>query len=248
MTESLESLPDELREFVVAEKSRPDPTSDVQTRIFARVASTVGFVPGPVDAPSFPTAPVAPGAPAGPGLARMAGRISRRGIATFLVGAAVGGAAVGTVDRAVRHTGDSPAAVILAPPAAPVPPPLPEAEPKPSSAPSEPSTAPIHRASAAPSSIGGGRDKRLEAERKLVEMARTSLARGQTAGALAALRRHHRSFPKGELAEERDSLWVFALVASGEHAQAREHAARFRRQHPHSLFAPVVDQSIQSIP
>jgi hypothetical protein len=79
-------------------------------------------------------------------------------------------------------------------------------------------------------------------------MARTALARGQTADALAALRRHQRFFPKGELAEERDGLWVSALVATREYAQAREQAVRFRRHYPHSLFAPVVEQAIRSIP
>lgn len=242
MTESLDRLPDELREFVAAEKSRPDPESEVQSRVFARVASTVGFVPGPGDASSPPDAPATPQPH---GLAGLAGRISRRGVATFLVGAAVGGAAVGIVDR-VRHTSEPPAVAIPAPPVAPVLPPLPEAEPP--TSPSEPPATPTVRRTVVVAPPGAARDKRLEAERKLVEMARTSLARGQHAGALAALRRHQRSFPKGQLTEERDSLWVAALVASGEGSQAREHAARFHRQHPHSLFAPVVDQAIRSIP
>jgi hypothetical protein len=242
MTLPLDGLPDELREFVAAERSRPDPESEVQSRVFARVASTVGFVPGPGDAPPLPDAPATPHPP---GLAHTAGRISRRGIATFLVGAAVGGAAVGTVDR-VRHTSQPPAVAIPAPPVVSSPPPLPEPARVPS--PSEPPPTPTAHRTVAVASAGGTRDKRLEAERKLVEMARTSLARGQTSGALAALRRHQRSFPKGQLTEERDSLWVSALVASGDHAQAREHAARFHRQHPHSLFAPVVDQAIRSIP
>jgi outer membrane protein assembly factor BamD (BamD/ComL family) len=104
------------------------------------------------------------------------------------------------------------------------------------------------RGAGVPAASAVPRDKRLEAERKLVEMARTALARGQTADALAALRRHQRFFPNGELAEERDGLWVSALVATHEYAQAREQAVRFRRHHPHSLFAPVVEQAIQSIP
>jgi hypothetical protein len=242
MTEPLDSLPDELREFVAAEKSRPDPESEVQSRIFARVASTVGFVPGLADAPPSPGAPAAPAAP---NLAGMAGRISRRGIATFLVGAAVGGVTVGTIDR-VRHTHEPPAVVAPAPPVASLPPPAPEPALAPS--PSEPPPTPTVRRTVVVTPPSPARDKSLERERKLVEMARTSLARGQTADALGALRRHQRSFPKGQLAEERDSLWVAALVASGDPVQAREHAARFRRQHPHSLFAPVVDQAIQSIP
>jgi len=38
------------------------------------------------------------------------------------------------------------------------------------------------------------------------------------------------------------------LVAKGDHALARERAARFRRHHPTSLFLPAVEQAVQSIP
>ncbi len=96
--------------------------------------------------------------------------------------------------------------------------------------------------------IAEGRDKRLEAERKLVEMARTALSRRQTDDALSALRRHQRLFAKGELAEERDSLMVSVLVARHEIEQARASAVRFHRQYPHSLFGPSVDQALLSIP
>jgi outer membrane protein assembly factor BamD (BamD/ComL family) len=96
--------------------------------------------------------------------------------------------------------------------------------------------------------LGDARDRGLAAERKLVEMGRTALARGHTDLAIAALRRHTQAFPNGQLAEERDSLLVQALVAKGEFAQARQRAVRFHRQHPHSLFLPVVDQALRSIP
>jgi TolA-binding protein len=92
------------------------------------------------------------------------------------------------------------------------------------------------------------RDDRLAAERRLLEIARTALGRGRTDGALATLHQHARLFPSGQLAEERESLLVQALVAKGDYAQARERATRFHRQHPHSLFAPVVEQALQSIP
>jgi outer membrane protein assembly factor BamD (BamD/ComL family) len=82
----------------------------------------------------------------------------------------------------------------------------------------------------------------------LIEIARTALTRGRIDGALATLHRHARQYPKGQFGEERDSLLVQALVAKGDHAQARERAARFRRQHPSSLFLPAVDQALQSIP
>jgi outer membrane protein assembly factor BamD (BamD/ComL family) len=108
-------------------------------------------------------------------------------------------------------------------------------------------------AAAAPSPVpragaGDARDHGLAAERKLVEMARTALTRGETDGALAALGRHVRQFPRGRLAEERESLYVQALAASGDSVQARARGKRFYRQYPHSLFAPVVEQALRSIP
>lgn len=271
--DSSDGSPEELRDFIVAEKACPDPAPDVQARVFARVASTVGFVPaaGDIAGSGAPTASATTrGGPAGGAtMARLAGRVSRRGIATFLLGAAVGGATVGTVDHVRnRQPGQASSAVSPAGPPAPLAPPaslpslasLPQSQAAP--APSEPSTNALVRrgmggpvAAVAPRETREareqgleGRDKGLEAERKLVEMARTALARGHTAGALAALRKHQRSFPGGQLAEERDGLWVSALVATGEYAQAREQAARFRRHYPHSLFAPVVEQAIRSIP
>jgi TolA-binding protein len=92
------------------------------------------------------------------------------------------------------------------------------------------------------------KDSRLSAERNLLEISRTALGRGKIDWALAALRRHARLYPNGQLAEERDGLMVQALVGKGDYAQARERATRFHRQHPHSLFAPAVDQALQSIP
>jgi outer membrane protein assembly factor BamD (BamD/ComL family) len=108
--------------------------------------------------------------------------------------------------------------------------------------------APNHGRSLAEPAAVRSKDEGLAAERNLIEMARTALARGRIDGALATLHRHARRFAKGQLAEERDSLFVQTLVAKGDFAQARERATRFRRQHPSSLFQPAVDQALQSIP
>jgi hypothetical protein len=253
MTDAWDSPPEDLRAFIAAEKACPSPALDVQTRVRARVAGTLGLLTGPLQSPpaEAPGPQVATGSDAP---ARLARAISRRGLATFLVGAAVGATTMGTVDRMRSErmrskptpvpfamTSASPGLPVLPPVIPPAPVPVPQGQ----LAAAAPSTLarPVPR-----TTVVEPKDKRLEAERKLVEMARTALARGQSDGALPALRRHLRLFPRGELAEERDSLWVSALVARGEPAQAREHAARFHRQYPHSLFATMVDQAIQSIP
>lgn len=246
MTESWDRTPDELRGFIAAEQARPDPPSDTENRVFQRVAGTLGLPLSPVPGTPARPDPTLPDArPGSAGLGRLSRLVSRRALATFLVGAAAGGATVGTVDRLRPSPSSQPA-----PRVAPSPTPAPMLAPPPPPAVASPSPPPAHALSRPPAqpARGEGRDKSLEAERKLVEMARTALSRGKADAALAALRRHQRSFPRGELAEERDSLLVSVLVALHEVEQARASAARFHREYPHSLFGPSVDQSLQPIP
>jgi hypothetical protein len=233
-----------LREFIAAEQACPDPPAEASARVLARLAGSVpdlgaGTAPGPSVAPS----------PAGTG--RTLAGAMRRGWATFLVGAAVGATTYGTVQH-LRGKPPEPPPVMVAvpspPPApAPSPPMLAPAEPAAVNTPPRAATAP----SPGPTSEPGARaarDLRLGAERKLVEMARSALARGHVEQALAALRAHARSHPLGQLAEERDSLMVQAVAAKGDAALARTLAARFHRRYPTSLFGPVVDEALRSIP
>jgi hypothetical protein len=92
------------------------------------------------------------------------------------------------------------------------------------------------------------RDRDLAAERGLLEQARSALARGQGELAVAALERHVRGFPHGALEEERESLLVQALVASDRLEAARNAGARFHQRFPRSIFGPVVDEALRSIP
>jgi hypothetical protein len=78
----------------------------------------------------------------------------------------------------------------------------------------------------------------LSQERELVDAARTALARGLPADALAAADRHARDFPRGQLAEEREVLAITALVSLGKNAEARARRARFVRDFPNSLLVP----------
>ncbi len=242
---------DWLRDLVDAEKALPDPAPEVGQRVFARLSASLALpAPPPAHVPS-PAGPAVapPAAVAGAGRAVLG--LTRKGILTFVVGAAVGAGTYGTVDH-VRHR--QPAEVVVPAPVAPAPavaPVLapPAAEPSPAVEARPPAAvAPPARASDRSASPATSRDRGLAAERKLVEMARTALARSQTDDALATLQRHGRTFPKGQLAEERDSLLVQALVAKGDYPQARQKAARFRHDHPASLFLPVVDQAVRSIP
>src|SRR5258705_5468769 len=54
----------------------------------------------------------------------------------------------------------------------------------------------------------------------LLEPARSNIARGDFNGALAAIARHQRDYPRGQLAEEREALRVRALWGMGRKAEA----------------------------
>ncbi|HTB77893.1 MAG TPA: hypothetical protein VK762_31825 [Polyangiaceae bacterium] len=88
----------------------------------------------------------------------------------------------------------------------------------------------------------------LSAERILLDEARAAIAQGDPARALDRLERHRRTFPVPLLGEERDAMWVQALVKAGRYDEARSHAAAFRKRSPDSLFSSVVDSAIDSIP
>jgi TolA-binding protein len=249
---------DPLREFLDAEKSRPDPSLEVQQRTMSRLSATLGLGAGldPGSASSPPADPLPSPLPSAPttggSLSRVLGHAMYRTMATFLVGAAVGATVYGTVARLrpdPRPPSPAQDKAIVAPPSAT---PAPAAF-----APNSPTTVENTpgRVASAPNTlhpsgepVAQTRDTGLAAERNLIEIARTALARSHIDGALATLRRHARQYPKGQLSEERDSLLVQALVAKGDYAQARERATRFRRQHPNSLFLPAVVQAVQSIP
>jgi hypothetical protein len=256
MSDKSDPLHESLREFVDAERARPDPSPEAQQRTFARLSATLGLVGGAGDGPtsSPPQSPPASASPTGHTLARVVAHGSRRGLATFLVGAALGATAYGTVahlQQKSRAT-QAPSAEIAPRPPEPVPlapEPRPEARarveddpPRPVASPTSSTRAPTEQ------ETGRSKDQGLAAERKWIEMARTALARGRVDGALAALRHHARVYPSGQLAEERDSLLVQSLVAKGDYAQARAQAARFGRQHPRSLFSPAIEQALRSIP
>jgi outer membrane protein assembly factor BamD (BamD/ComL family) len=88
----------------------------------------------------------------------------------------------------------------------------------------------------------------LSAERAILDNARTALARGDSARAVALTDEHARQFGRPSLAEEREAIAVQALVIQGRYIDARARASRFRAAYPNSLFLPAVDSSVASIP
>lgn len=106
--------------------------------------------------------------------------------------------------------------------------PLPAKEPA-APAPSEP-----HRATPPVESARGASIQTYAVELGLLEPARSSIARGDYAGAMTAIARHQREYPRGQLAQEREALRVRALWGLGQRASAENAAAAFRKRYPKS--------------
>jgi hypothetical protein len=124
------------------------------------------------------------------------------------------------------------------------------APPAPAPAPAAVETIPTALGSSSPraSSAPAGRASQLSAERILLDEARTALAQGDTVRAIDRLDRHRRIFPVPLLGEERDAMWIQALVKAGRYDEARTRAAAFRRRAPDSIFSSMVESALESIP
>jgi hypothetical protein len=87
----------------------------------------------------------------------------------------------------------------------------------------------------------------LAGESPIIDQARTQLAAGNPSLALLLLGQHARRFGHGQLEEEREALWVQALVAKSDGAEARARAVQFRRHFPRSIQIEIVNAAIHSI-
>jgi hypothetical protein len=87
-------------------------------------------------------------------------------------------------------------------------------------------------------------DDLLAQERELIDTARSALLHSDPTGAITALTTHADRFKVGRLAEERESLWVQALVMAGALPEARAKAARFHEKFPKSLLGPTIDAAL----
>ncbi|HEX4446943.1 MAG TPA: hypothetical protein VH044_09410 [Polyangiaceae bacterium] len=118
-----------------------------------------------------------------------------------------------------------------------------------STSPAIPSAVPLVATNAVPVAAPAppARGSQLSAERIVLDEARGALAQGDPARAIERLGHHRRAFPAPLLGEERDAMWVQALVKGGHVDEARAHAEAFRRRYPDSLFSSVVDSAIDSV-
>ena len=80
----------------------------------------------------------------------------------------------------------------------------------------------------------------------MLDRARSALVRHDAADALSAIRSHEKSFARGQLVEERESMRVLALVLAHDFGSARAAAERFHKVYARSMFLPVVDRALES--
>jgi hypothetical protein len=85
-------------------------------------------------------------------------------------------------------------------------------------------------------------------ELRLLERAQQFAARGDYAAALAVTTEHERRYSGGRLCEEREALRLRALIGLGRDNEARQAAARFRRDFPRSVLLPKLDDMLVSSP
>jgi hypothetical protein len=229
--EPLPPLPSDLAALLATERERPGLSDAAKDRIFERLSTSLPAVPA--TRRRFSTA-----------------------LGSFLLGVLLGGGLV----AALLYRGLGPVQPKLLLLDSPPPPPvavvvvpaantplISMAAPSPASASSSRRAHGDHGASSQPAAIAEERDTDLARERALIETARTALSRKQ-ADAVDALLRHAQQFPRGRLAEERESLLVQALVHAGRIDEARRRGAQFRARWPRSLLWPVVDAALRSIP
>jgi hypothetical protein len=227
---------DDLEALLDAERDIDVPAPAQRRRMFARLEPLL-LVPAAI-------ATVTTATTAASGVMQTALRTK---LVASVVSAALLGGAVGAAGHAYLAS-PRPATVAPAAPAEPVPKsapaPSPPIEPA-ARAPESPAPAP---AATATPSAPRAEDRTpsagsLRAERLLIETASSALARGDTKSAVAALKQHARSFPKGDLAEEREVLLVKALAASGDDRAAEKRAKEFKKKFPGSMQQGSVDDA-----
>ena len=252
----LPALPPEVRDLLDVERGRPGIPDTARKRISNRVATSIETGAEPLLGPLPDRLP-----------RETLFRGWRMGLSGFALGALSGAILHAVVARPLQPmemvletrpmvSVPSPLRTVAIPAATarPAPVPVPAEAPRPRATPRVPAAEAAPKAEPrlepgllSPPEPLAEKDHDLAAERALLEVARTAVSRGQSEATLTALERHERRFPAGRLAEERDSLRVQALAQAGRGAEARERAARYRRDYPDSLLLPAVEAALRSL-
>lgn len=233
-----------LEELLALERDFDDMPKLAEARLWARIETSIGGDDGGgsngQEAPStgkHGTAPFAKWLPR---------------IAYLSAGAILGASGHALMDRPERTPASNTAAA-ASPAPVPTPTPTPTiaepatAEPPPPTGTTDaaPTLSPPTRAqrSADASNTSGSR---VTEERADLDVARAALAHGRPDSCLDGLRSHVRTYGNGHFAEERESLFIQALVALDRRDEARARAQRFMETYPNSLFGPAITEAVES--
>ncbi|HEY8944501.1 MAG TPA: hypothetical protein VIM73_09570 [Polyangiaceae bacterium] len=85
-------------------------------------------------------------------------------------------------------------------------------------------------------------------ELRLLQRARSAIARGDHAAALTAVTEHQRRFPSGRFREECEALGIKALAGLGRGEHAQRAAEGFKARFPRSVLLPRVEESVRQRP
>jgi len=86
----------------------------------------------------------------------------------------------------------------------------------------------------------------LPIERDLLDRARRQLASDEPARALTFLEQHAQRFPRGQLSEEREAMWVNVLALLGRKDDAKARGEQFEARFPHSLMGSSVKAAVKA--
>jgi hypothetical protein len=256
----LEPLPAEIASLFEAERRAPPISAAREVRLLARVEAAVG-IGGAADAAGAGTGEAAG---SGTGAAAAGGPATALGgapmLGKVLLGLALAGVGiVGGVVHINRSGGERGPAGPHPPRAAAAAAAAPRIE---AARMTPPPVAPTVLPSAMKSSLPPRSSSRrapvpsppapspadLAAESALLERARAALARADAAAALDGVSRHLQKFPNGLLAEEREAVWIQALVLAGDRESAARRARQFDRRFPSSVQSDAVAQALARRP
>ncbi len=264
----------EVASALAVERTRPGPGAATRAQALARLHRSIAIGESPagdpddgaarVDAHEAAADPPAPPRDVRP-IPHDLGFGSRKwlGLGCFLLGVATG--AGGLAGWQVLRGGHPPAIVAAAPPAGgSISGALSGVDQAPSAgvapgstAPPDPSASETRAGSSRPGDAPRRGDSRaaemgsgagLSAERSLLDVARTALARGDRDAAMEALGQCAQRYPHGTFVEEREALTIKCLWAMGRTGEARPRAVRFVQRYPGSLFLSTVSDPMNSNP
>lgn len=264
----------ELEAGLEEERADPAPQENLE-RVWGRVERSIAGLPdGPKPSRDARASQDAPGPNRASlrrgGGATIFGAATRRAVALYL-GGVLTGVPLGTLihtrvlSRTARDVSPSPivarlgssvAAADASEPAPPSPPATRESSNEssggealtPSANSSVPSAIGSDSGTGDPGGRRGSGASTLAQERLLLDKARRALERDDARDALRWTELHKGRFAHPELGEEREAIAIQALAAEGQYDEARRRAARFLSATPNSLFRPVVETTVASIP